>query len=112
MTNTEKQRRAKDRYCSIDRELDEAIKAINWERRRRAERSLVNFIEEYAVGLLLDELPSVHMREAISEMEIALSQSRPYNIELPRGSGKTSIVECAVLWLMLTGRRKFATVIS
>lgn len=45
-------------------------------------------------------------------MEFALSQSRPYNIELPRGTGKTSAVEMAVVWLLVTGRRKFCVIVS
>lgn len=45
-------------------------------------------------------------------MEFALSQSRPYNIELSRGTGKTSAVEMAVVWLLATGRRKFCVIVS
>ena len=45
-------------------------------------------------------------------METALSQSRPYNIELPRGQGKTSAAEMAALYLLATGRRKFCVIVS
>lgn len=66
----------------------------------------------YFIGLMVDMPPSEKFIEALGEMEFALSQSRPYNIELPRGTGKTSAVEMAVLWLLATGRRKFCVIVS
>ena len=66
----------------------------------------------YFIGLMVDTPPSKMFIEALKEMEFALSQSRPYNIELPRGTGKTSAVEMAVLWLLATGRRKFCVIVS
>ena len=51
---------------------------------------------------MVDDAPSEMFIKALNEMEFALSQSRPYNIELPRGQGKTSAVEMAVLYLLAT----------
>lgn len=62
------------------------------------------------IGLLLDTKPSPHMCEVIEEMETALKQSRPWMVELPRGSGKSSIVECCVLYLTATGKRKMCVI--
>lgn len=45
-------------------------------------------------------------------MQRALLQSRPYNIELPRGSGKTSAAEACVLWLISYGLRKYCVIVS
>lgn len=101
-----------DDAASIDREFDEALSLINWERRNKASEHLVDFIKTYCQGLMIDNLPSEKFVEAINEMEFALSQSRPYNIELPRGSGKTTAVEMAVLWMLATGRRKFCVIVS
>ena len=61
---------------------------------------------------MVDAEPSERFVDALGEMEFALQQSRPYNIELPRGTGKTSVVEMAVLWLLATGRRKFCVIVS
>jgi hypothetical protein len=66
----------------------------------------------YCIGLMIDDAPSPKFVEALKEMEFALSQSRPYNIELPRGQGKTSAAEMAVLYLLATGRRKFCVIVS
>lgn len=52
------------------------------------------------------------MEQAIKEMFNALTDSRPYNIELPRGSGKTSISEAMILYLIAYGIRKFCVIVS
>lgn len=105
-------RRFDDIASSIDQQLDQAFADINWERRKKASESLVSFIETYFIGLMIDDAPSPLFVEALEEMERALSQSRPYNIELPRGTGKTSAVEMAVVYLLATGRRKFCVIVS
>ena len=112
LTGLEAKRRFDDAAVSIDAQLDEAISKIDWNRREEASKSLVKFIQTYCIGLMVDDAPSEMFIKALNEMEFALSQSRPYNIELPRGQGKTSAVEMAVLYLLATGKRKFCVVVS
>ena len=64
------------------------------------------------VGLMIDFPPSENMMNAIRQMDSALNDVRPYNIELPRGEGKTSVSEMALLYEVSTGRRKFVVIIS
>ena len=52
------------------------------------------------------------MEKAIAEMFRCLSDSRPYNIELPRGIGKTTISEAMILYLIAYGKRKFCVIVS
>lgn len=105
-------RKHDDKTASIDADMAEAYKAINWRRRNRASKSLVAFVKTYMIGLLIDDAPEEMYIKALEEMEAALSQARPYNIELPRGSGKTSAAQMATIYLLATGRRKFAVVVS
>lgn len=112
LTSLEIKRRFDDAAVAIDAQLDDAISKIDWKRREEASKSLVKFIQTYCIGLMIDDAPSDMFIKALNEMEFALSQSRPYNIELPRGQGKTSAVEMAVLYLLATGRRKFCVVVS
>ena len=98
--------------AAIDGELEEARKQIDWERRNRAEKSLTAFIETYLVGQLFETSPSVKFQSVLEEMTKAVFQSRPYNIELPRGCGKTTAVQAMALWLLAYGRRKFLVIIS
>lgn len=72
----------------------------------------MDFVQTYCIGSMIDDSPSAKYIAALREMENALTQSRPYNIELPRGSGKTSAAEMAVLWLISSGLRKFAVIVS
>lgn len=97
---------------SIDKDYQEAISKIDWDRRNHARESLVSFIETYLVGNLFSFTPEGKMCEALAEMEKSLVSSRPYNIELPRGSGKTTAAEAMCLYLLSYGIRKFLVVIS
>jgi len=73
LTGAELKRRHDDRAASIDAELDEAFGLIDWDRRNRASASLVDFINTYFVGLMVDQPPSEKFVEALKEMEFALS---------------------------------------
>ncbi len=77
LTGREAKRRFDDKACSIDAELDAALAAVDWDRRKRACASFVDFVNEYMVGLLLDEPPSPKMREVMQQMEACLNQARP-----------------------------------
>ena len=105
-------RKRANKYASIDEELDEAIKNINWERRNEAEKDINKWIETYCLGVLLDDLPSPKCQQIIEEMFNASSSSTPVQLILPRGCGKTSFVECLVSYLMATGKKKFSVIIS
>lgn len=106
------QRARSDAAYSIDAEYKEAVDKIDWERRNKARESLVEFIKTYLVGSLFTFTPEGKMCEALKEMEASLTSARPYNIELPRGSGKTTAAEAMCLYLLSYGIRKFLVVIS
>jgi len=73
LTGVEIKRRHDDNASSIDIELDKAFELINWDRRNKASKSLVAFINTYFVGLMVDTPPSEKFVEALGEMEFALS---------------------------------------
>ena len=97
---------------SIDKEYQDAVAHIDRERRNKARGSLVEFINTYLVGSLFTFSPEGKMTEAVQAMEASLSSARPFNIELPRGSGKTTAAEAMCLYLLSYGIRKFLVVIS
>lgn len=106
------QRARADTAYSIDAEYQDAVAKIDWSRRNKARESLVEFIRTYLVGSLFTFPPEGKMCEALAEMEASLTSARPYNIELPRGSGKTTAAEAMCLYLLSYGIRKFLVVIS
>ena len=101
------QRARADSAYSIDAEYNEAVEKIDWERRNKAKESLCEFIKTYLLGSLFSFPPEGMMCKALAEMEASLSSARPYNIELPRGSGKTTCAEAMCLYLLSYGLRKF-----
>lgn len=106
------QRVRADSAYSIDAEYQEAVARIDWDRRNHARESLVAFINTYLVGSLFTFSPDGKMTEALRAMEASLTSARPFNIELPRGSGKTTAAEAMCLFLLSYGIRKFLVVIS
>lgn len=77
MSSTEKKRRQDDSFASIDKELDEAIQNINWERRTQAETSFYNWVCTYGYPQLLQYLPPKNAEEVLNRMENALNLSKP-----------------------------------
>lgn len=65
LSSTELKRRQNDKACSIDKELEEAYKGIDWNRRNGAEINLVEFTKKYLIGLALDEPPSKRGEEVL-----------------------------------------------
>lgn len=112
LTGTEAKRRHDDLCASIDNELYEAFKNVDIKRKEAASRSLKSFIDAYMLGFVLEEKPSEMTYKAIDELEKALLDNRPVQIQLPRGSGKTTLASIAVLYLLSTARRKFAVIVS
>ena len=112
LTNTEKSRRHADRIAAIDADMDAAFADVDWQRRRRAEKSLVAWVNTYCVGLMLEESPPPKGEAVLGEMQSILTAHRNYQILMGRGSGKTAYVECATLYALATGLHKFCVVIS
>lgn len=73
LTGVEIKRRHDDVASMIDRELDKAFDLVNWNRRNKASKSLIEFIKTYFIGLMVDTPPSEKFVEALGEMEFALS---------------------------------------
>lgn len=112
LTSVEAKRRFDDRHAAIDEQLDEAFKKVDEKRKKKGTKSFIDFVQTYCIGLMIDEPPSDRFVEALKEMEFAMANNTPYNIELPRGSGKTSAAEMLILYLLSTGKKKFAVIIS
>jgi len=81
------------------------------ERRARAEREFRFFCETYFP--LTFHLPwSPDHLKVIAKVEAAVLHGGLFAMALPRGSGKTSITECACLWAVLCGHRDFVCLIG
>ena len=103
MTNTERKRKFDEQTFSIDAYLDEKFKAIDWKRRKEAEKSLPAWVNTYCVGLLLEESPPPLGEVVLNQMFAGLTSRQNYCILMGRGSGKTSLMECAAMYAIATG---------
>lgn len=64
------------------------------------------------MGVLFEVPPSSKMRYVMQSMFTALSDSKPFQVMLPRGSGKSVVATAMLLYLIATGKRKFAVIVS
>ena len=106
------QRREKEVYTAA-RQIGEIPEIGNPERRERCSKSLQLFIEEYFKGDEKFNLPwaSFHI-EVMRKMEFSILHGGLFSMALPRGSGKSSITERAILWAILYGYRHYIVAIG
>ena len=104
ISNLEAQRRFQDKVCSIDKEMNVALACVDWERRKRAEKSLVDWVEEYCVGLVLDEPPPPKGEEVLRQMERSITSHSNFMVCLHRGAGKSCYTICTTLYALATGK--------
>lgn len=80
-------------------------------RRTAAAGCLRTFLETYFPTTFTLEWSYDHLA-IIAKLQSVIENGGQYALAMPRGSGKTSIVERAALWAVLTGRRRFVTIIA
>ena len=114
-----RKRDARAAGTDIADDLDAALAAINWPRRRRAERDFLFFLRTYltsedpTVGAFLEIPPPPQMQPIVRDMDQAIGDaSIPYHIRVARGYGKTAYTKGAALWVASTGIRHFLVVVG
>lgn len=109
MSGAERKRRHLEREAAIDDQLDAALDAIDWHRRRLATRSLICFMRAYCmepISKLLDDTPDGALVKICHDMQRGISDATiPFHIRMPRGEGKTAFTKAACAWAAATGMR-------
>ncbi len=80
-------------------------------RRARAEVSFRTFCDEYFPEAFTLAWSADHLK-VITKIEQAVLHGGLFAMAMPRGSGKTTLAECACLWATLTGARDFVALIG
>lgn len=83
----------------------------NIERRERAFKSFKFFCETYFKSVFYLKWSDIHLK-VIEKIERVIVNGEIFALAMPRGSGKTSLFQIAVLWAALTGRSQFIVLIS
>lgn len=76
-TQTEINRRHQDRISAIDQELNEAIQKIDWDRRKKSEKSFWDWVLTYGYPQLLTYHPPERSKDVMDKLESSLQQSKP-----------------------------------
>lgn len=102
-------RQAADRQARLSEERREigAIPPVaNKRRRKAAEGSLRKFCETYFAGRFYLKWSPDHLR-VLDIMERCARDRGLFALAMPRGSGKTSLAECAAIWAALCGFHEY-----
>jgi hypothetical protein len=83
----------------------------NKRRRREAGRSLLRFCKAYFPGRFSLKFSDDHLR-VIAKLQNAVIHGDQFALAMPRGSGKTTLAQVAVLFAILYGHRPFVSLIG
>ena len=84
---------------------------VNPARRARADGDFRFFCETYFPKLFTLAWSPDHLR-VIAKIERTVIHHETFAVAMPRGSGKTTLCQIAVLWAVLTGRHRFVMLIA
>ena len=79
--------------------------------RTRLEKSLIKWVQHHG-GEAFDRPFSRDHKKALAKIEKAINTGGLFAMAMPRGSGKSTILKWAMLYCMLTGRRRYVVVIA
>ncbi|OAI52077.1 hypothetical protein AYO47_06565 [Planctomyces sp. SCGC AG-212-M04] len=106
------QSRARNALLSLSgRDIGEMPAVVNPERKQQASKSFRSFCESYFPKTFHLAWSNDHLK-VIAKIEQAVLEGGLFALAMPRGSGKTTIAECACLWAILFGYREFVALIG
>ena len=95
----------------IARDIGDIPEIKNPERREKCRESFRLFCESYFSQTFFMGWSPDHLK-VIGKIENAVLRGGLFAFAMPRGSGKTSLSECAAIWAVIYGHRKFVVVIG
>lgn len=106
--------RARARNAALSlagRDIGELPTIVNPERKAEAEQDFRFFCESYFPFTFHLPWSPDHLK-VIAKIEQAVLRGGLFAMAMPRGSGKTSICECACVWAVLFGHREFVCLVG
>jgi len=83
----------------------------NKRRRNKCRKSFRKFCETYFPNRFNIKWSKDHLK-IIELIEQAVLKGRLFALAMPRGSGKTTLCECAVIWAILYGHHRYAVLVA
>lgn len=99
------------RVGAIYRDVGELPPVVSPSRRLRASRDFQFFCEAYFPDMFSLKWSNDHI-SVLQKMEKTILFGGQYALAMPRGSGKTTIAECACIWASINGHREFSVLIG
>jgi hypothetical protein len=110
--NLKERARARNAALALaGRDIGELPPVMNPERKARAAGDFRFFCESYFPRTFTLPWSPDHLR-VIAKIEQAVLRGGLFAMAMPRGSGKTSLCECACAWAVLHGHRDFVALIG
>lgn len=99
------------RRSAAGRDIGDIPKVAKPSRRAKARLNFQAFAETYLPATFKLAWSPDHLK-VIAKIEAAVLRGELFAFALPRGSGKSSLVEAAALWAMLYGHRDFVVIVG
>lgn len=96
---------------AIGRDIGVIPEVIDPDRKARAATDFRFFCEAYFPEIFSLPWSPDHLK-VIAKIETAVLRGGLFAMAMPRGSGKTTLAECACLWAVLYGHREFVSLIG
>jgi hypothetical protein len=93
------------------RDIGDLPPVVNPDRKNVSKKNFRAFCENYFDTVFTLSWSKDHLR-VIATIEKAVIEGGLFALAMPRGSGKTSVAECACLWAILYGHRDFVCLIG
>ena len=103
------QRRASER--DVTSSVRDKVRWIDWERRNACEASLKLFAKTYFGIMCSLDWSDNHLR-ALERMQYSIENGGQFAFAMPRGEGKTSLSEIALIWASLYRKRRYIVLIA
>ncbi len=111
--HNEKERKARYKRLATEsvRDIGPIPKPKNVRRLRRCARDLLRFCREFFPERFPLEFSADHL-EVIQILQRTILEGGQFALAMPRGSGKTTLVEVAVIFALVYGHRRFVVLIG
>lgn len=107
----ERERERNAKQSRSGRDIGPIPEVVDPKRKAKAKESLRVFLESYFPQRFKLAWSRDHLK-VIDKIERAVLHGGLFALAMPRGSGKTTISECAMLWAVLYGFRQFGVLIG
>lgn len=107
----ERSRLRNERMSRLGRDIGPIPPVVDPARRAKSATSFRAFCEQYLANTFVYPWSDDHLK-VIDRIQRAVLQGGVFALAMPRGSGKSSLIEAAAVWALLFGHRRFVVCIA